>query len=59
MSYRMCNHDFDVVYQGISQSIRHTEKYSYILETDRETVEELIEMAEVLLKNLQGLDFND
>lgn len=57
MTQPMYNYDFDVIYQGLSQSIRHTEKCSYTHESNREAVEELIQMAEGVLYNLMKLEF--
>jgi hypothetical protein len=54
---RMCKYNFDVVYQGLYQSIRNTEKYTFVYEEDREMVEELINFAEEVLNNLNKIEF--
>lgn len=59
MSHPMYNYDFDVVYQGLSQSLRHVEKCLCTHESNREAVEELIQMAEGVLHNLMKLEFVD
>jgi hypothetical protein len=59
MGQPMYNHDFDVVYQGLSQSVRHTEKCTHTHESNREAVEELIQMAEGVLHSLNKLEFLD
>lgn len=59
MTYRMCNYDYDVVYQGLSQSIRHTSKCSYAYSENKEAIAELIQMAETVIKNLSQIEFID
>lgn len=59
MEYPMYNYDFDVVYQGLSQSIRHTEKCTHTHESNREAIEELIQMAEGVLHNLIKIEFRE
>jgi hypothetical protein len=55
MGYRMCNYDYDVVYQGLSQSIRHTSECTHTSTCNAEAIKELIEMSETVTKYLKRI----
>jgi len=59
MRYRLTISDYDVIYQGLSQSLRHTEKRECAYMEDAESVYELIEMAKRVLENLSSINIEE
>ena len=59
MNYPMYNRDFDVIYQCLSESIRRTADCSHAHIDNENAVEDLIHMAEIVIKNLKRLDLRD
>ena len=57
MANRICNYDFDVIYDSVSKSIRHLEKCSYAYESDRDIIKDLINMTAIISNNLNRLEY--
>lgn len=54
---RMYNYDYGVINEGLRSALRHSEKCTCAYESDREAIEELIQLAEGVLYSLTKLEF--
>jgi hypothetical protein len=53
----MYNHDYGVINDSLRKALRHAEKCTFVFESDREAIEEVIQLAEGVLYHLVNLDF--
>jgi hypothetical protein len=54
---RMYNHDYGVINDSLRKALRHVEQCTCVFESDRDAIEEVIQLAEGVLFHLTKLEF--